>query len=85
MSEQNRPACEEVLAGISAYLDGELDSTECDLIEAHCTTCANCATVVAGLRETIGLCRGAAVEALPDPVREKAQASIRALLESGRA
>ena len=36
-----------------------------------------------GLRETIGLCRGAAVAELPDTVKEKAQASISALLKTG--
>ena len=72
--------CAAMLGGISAYLDGELGTTECAAIERHCQSCPSCTSVVAGLRETIGLCRGAVVVPIPDSVREKAQSSIRALL-----
>lgn len=81
MTDTVSPECAKVLGGISAYLDGELETTECDAIEAHCQTCASCAAVVKGLRETIGLCRGAAVVPIPDSVRQKAQASISELLK----
>ena len=74
--------CQEILAGVSAYLDGELDAADCERIERHSRTCASCAAVVAGLRETIGLCRGASRAPLPDAVRAKARASIANLLKS---
>ena len=74
------PACRKILSGISAYLDGELDTTACDEIERHCATCPDCATLIAGLRQTVGLCRGAAAAPLPDPVKARAQESIRRLL-----
>jgi anti-sigma factor RsiW len=76
-----RSACQPILANISAYLDGELESTACELIERHCRECASCAALVAGLRETIGLCRDAASQPLPDDVRRRAQESVRRLLE----
>ncbi|MGC4083176.1 MAG: zf-HC2 domain-containing protein [Vicinamibacterales bacterium] len=76
--------CAAILEGISAYIDGELASTECEAIDRHCQTCPSCAAVVAGLRETIGLCRGAAVSELPDAVKRKAQDSIAQLLRTGR-
>ena len=82
MTGTNSPECGVVLGRISAYLEGELGATECDAIERHCQTCEHCASIVQGLRDTIGLCRGAAVLSLPAPVRERAQASIRALLNS---
>ena len=82
MTGANSPECAEVLGGISAYLDGELGATECDAIERHCQTCKSCEAIVQGLRDTIGLCRGAAVLSLPEPVRQRAQASIRALLKA---
>jgi anti-sigma factor RsiW len=72
--------CAAILANISAFLDGELDATECAAIEAHCAECQRCAPVVAGLRETIGLCRNAAATPLPDPVRQRAQDAVRRLL-----
>ncbi len=75
--------CREILSGISAYLDGELDTTACDAIERHCSTCPPCASVIAGLRETVGLCRGAAAAPLPEPVKARARESIRRLLGSG--
>jgi anti-sigma factor RsiW len=76
MSDQ----CAAILANISAFLDGELDQTECAAIEAHCADCPRCAPVVAGLRDTIGLCRNAAVAPLPEPVRQRAQDAVRRLL-----
>ncbi len=83
MTDAGKPECTAVLGGISSYLDGELEATECDAIDAHCRTCADCAAVVQGLRATIGLCRGAVVAELPEPVKAKAQASIARLLQTG--
>lgn len=85
MKDRAAPACAAILGGISAYLDGELDTTECDAIERHCASCPDCAAVVAGLRDTIGLCRGVAVDELPSAVRQKAQDSVAALLRRGPA
>ena len=82
MTDAVNSECAAVLGGISAYLDGELEATECDAIERHCQTCASCAAVVKGLRDTIGLCRGVAVASIPDSVRERAQASISELLKA---
>lgn len=73
--------CKEVLANISGYLDGELDTTACDAIERHCMACPSCARLVSGLRETVGLCRQAAAVPLPDAVRQKARESVRRLLD----
>jgi anti-sigma factor RsiW len=78
------PECASVLAGISAYLDGELGAAACDAIERHCRTCPSCASLVDGLRETIGLCRGAALVPIPDDIRDKAHANISALLKAGK-
>jgi anti-sigma factor RsiW len=73
--------CKEVLANISGYLDGELDTTACDAIERHCMACPSCAGLVSGLRETVGLCRQAATVPLPDAVRQRARESVRRLLD----
>ena len=82
MSTDVNPECGTMLAGISAYLDGDLDATACDAIERHCQDCSRCATLVEGLRETIGLCREAGSAPLPEPVRQRAKASIERLLAS---
>jgi anti-sigma factor RsiW len=74
------PECRTLLAEISAYLDGELDAAACDVIERHCLACCDCAAIVDGLRETVGLCRKAASMPLPDEVRQRARDRIRRLL-----
>ncbi len=81
MPEPLTGACHETMARISAYIDGELPAPECDEIERHCQGCARCAAVVAGLRETVGLCRQVGTTPLPEPVRARARATIRELLE----
>jgi anti-sigma factor RsiW len=81
MTESSSVDCQTILAGISAYLDGELDTTACDAIEQHCQRCPRCAALVKGLRDTVGLCRQAAAVPLPESVRQRARASVRRLLE----
>jgi anti-sigma factor RsiW len=85
MTESTNLQCREILAGISAYLDGDLDATACDAIERHCQNCVRCAELVKGLRETVGLCREAASTPLPESVRQRARESVRRLLEQGDA
>ena len=85
MSEPMSVECKAMLAAISAYLDGDLDATECAGIERHCAQCVACAQVVATLQQTVGLCRHAADVPLPDAVRARARASIRRLLDEGGA
>ena len=77
--------CEKMLAAVSAYLDGDLDASACEAIEQHCQRCEPCAVLVTGLRESVGLCHQAGAAPLPDAVRERAQASVRRLLESAAA
>jgi anti-sigma factor RsiW len=74
--------CRRVLASVSAYLDGELDRTVCESIETHCRHCSRCAAIVAGLRETVGLCRQAGSTPVPEAVRQRARASVRRLLDA---
>lgn len=74
-------ACRETLQNISAYLDGELDATDCEAIERHSRTCPACAALVEGLQKTVGLCRQAAKAELPEAVRQRASAAVRQLLD----
>jgi anti-sigma factor RsiW len=66
---------------VSAYLDGDLEAGACELIETHCRECADCAEIVAGLRETAGLCRQAGSLPVPETVRRRALARVRRLLD----
>ena len=76
--------CRRVLASVSLYLDGDLDATACESIEAHCRDCTECAEVIAGLRKTVGLCRQAGSLPIPEAVRQRALASVKRLLETSR-
>lgn len=84
MTDHAPSDCGALLAGVSAYLDGDADAAACEAIQRHCRDCAGCAAVVEGLRETIGLCREAGTAPLPDPVRRRAKASIDRLLASAK-
>jgi anti-sigma factor RsiW len=81
MTESSKTDCQAILGGISAYLDGELDTTACDAIERHCQECPRCAALVAGLRDTVGLCRQAGSVPLPESVRQRARENVRRLLD----
>ena len=82
MTERDSVDCSSVLGGLSAYLDGDLDSTECEVIERHCRNCASCASVVKSLRDTIGLCRGAAAAPMPESVLQRAKVRVSDLLKN---
>lgn len=69
-----------LLERLSAYLDGDLPPSECDLIARHARTCTRCAAVLADLKRTTGLCRRAAAKPLPASVRRLARARIRELV-----
>ena len=84
MTDQAASDCGAMLAGISAYLDGDADAAACEAIQRHCRDCAGCAAVVEGLRETIGLCREAASAPLPDPSAAGESQHRPPLLASGR-
>ena len=81
MTESISRECRETLAGISAYLDADLDAAVGAAIERHCQDCPPCAAIVSGLRETIGLCRETAAAPLPESVRERARERVRQLLD----
>jgi anti-sigma factor RsiW len=81
MTRPLTPECRSILGSISSYLEGDLDASACHTIERHAAGCRECQSVIDGLRQTVGLCRQAAAAPLPDPVRQRALARIRTLLE----
>jgi len=77
--------CKTILASISGYLDGELETTACEAIERHCQGCPSCSALVSGLRETVGLCRQAAAVPLPEAVRQRARKIVQEIEASEKA
>jgi RNA polymerase sigma-70 factor (ECF subfamily) len=63
--------CRRIFAGLSDYLDGELDEFSCEEIEAHLNGCEPCKRFLRSLEATIGRCRQSPADC-PNP--EKAAA-----------
>jgi anti-sigma factor RsiW len=55
--------CRELLAELSAYLDGEAAAEVCAAVEGHLEGCADCRALVDTMRKSVQLAR-----ALPEPV-----------------
>lgn len=47
------PRCLEIFARLSEYLDGELEETDCRLIEEHFQDCEPCVEFVRSLRRSV--------------------------------
>jgi len=60
--------CRKMFAGLSDYLDGELDDFSCDEIEAHLEGCEPCKKFLDSLRATIQTCQNSPAEC---PDRQK--------------
>ena len=50
-------SCTDLLAALSAFLDGEASAELCDEIERHLSDCSDCRVVVDTLRKTVLLYR----------------------------
>jgi len=74
------PPCEFLLEQLSAFIDADLSPAECRRIERHSRTCGRCAAMIEDLRAAMGVCRQAADEPLPAPVRRRAEARVRELM-----
>jgi anti-sigma factor RsiW len=60
--------CQELIAQLSGFLDGELDAALCQAIERHLATCRYCRVVVDTTEKTLLLYRDAPAEAVPRDV-----------------
>lgn len=73
--------CSQVLADLSAYLDGELDAARKEQVESHVSGCQNCATFGASFGSLLAAVRSH-LQA-PDPLPDDVAARLRAVV--GRA
>ncbi len=69
--------CRKVFAGLSDYLDGELDDFSCEEIETHLNGCEPCKKFLRSLEATIQRCQQSPADC---PDREKAASLRRKLL-----
>lgn len=76
-SRTRKPSCRRLFAGLSDYLDGEIDPTLCAKLEAHLDDCAPCQRYLASLEETVRRCQSHCTE----PIRQKLKGDLRQLVE----
>jgi anti-sigma factor RsiW len=60
--------CQELLAQLSDYIDGELDAALCIELETHLAQCQDCRVMVDTVRKTITLYSVQSSPALPEDV-----------------
>ena len=70
--------CEELLAVLNEYVDGEVDPGVCDQFEKHLAGCNPCQVVVDNIRKTISLYKAGQSYELPLPFRERLHLALRA-------
>jgi anti-sigma factor (TIGR02949 family) len=75
MSTLISSSCQELVAALSTFLDGELDAAQCERIKQHLATCPNCRTVLDTTRKTIQIFQGGR-DALPPQVHEHLIAAL---------
>lgn len=73
--------CGALMVELSKYLEGDLTRAQCRSIERHLESCADCTTTVGQIRKLIAECRATKKQQLPDAVRLRAQARIKAILD----
>ena len=60
--------CQDILKGLSEYIDGDLDPCICEELERHMEDCHPCLIFVNTLKKTISLYKYASSEPLPKEV-----------------
>jgi anti-sigma factor RsiW len=69
--------CEELLAALNEYVDGEQKTALCQALEEHLAHCDPCKIVVDNIRQTITLYRAGEVVPLPTEVHEQLRNVLR--------
>jgi len=72
--------CRELAVFLSDYLDSELDSETCALLETHMEECGNCRAFYSSFRITVSLYRRLPPEPLPHEHLEELLSFLRGKL-----
>ena len=70
------PACLEIFAHLSEFLDGELRAEDCAKIEAHIADCPPCVEFLKGLRNSVEAAHHFKTRSAPGPVDEQLRARL---------
>jgi len=71
--------CEELLARLNEYVDGELEPGLCEPFQAHLEGCNPCQIVVDNIRQTIRLYKADEQYAMPPSLHDRLSRALRAL------
>jgi RNA polymerase sigma-70 factor (ECF subfamily) len=71
--------CKRIFALLSAYLDGELPSSNCRELERHLQGCKPCIAYLESLKTTIQACRKYEVRQIPRPSPRVRAALLKAI------
>ena len=76
--------CEELLSGLSEYLDGTASEELCEELRRHMEGCENCRVVLDTTRRTIDLYRGDELVPLPESFHARLHDTLRRAWERKR-
>jgi len=71
LPDNANPTCQQLLADLSTYVDGEASTAVCAALEQHLAHCENCRVVVDTLRKTISLYQQLPQPDLPPGARDR--------------
>jgi anti-sigma factor RsiW len=74
--------CKRYFDKISEYLDGELSTDICEIIERHMQDCPECRDCIASLRKTIALCKKASGEEISEEAKKRLRSALQEALTS---
>ncbi|ASV76031.1 hypothetical protein THTE_3429 [Thermogutta terrifontis] len=69
--------CQDLLAALNAYIDGEIDPQLCEMLQRHLEGCNPCRVVVDTLRQTVTLYKGEEPYELPPELHERLHECLR--------
>ena len=70
------PACQEIFAVLSEYIDGELPEEVCEAIQAHNGNCPPCEAFMETFAKTVELVRAQPSEPLSQEMKDELAASL---------
>jgi anti-sigma factor RsiW len=69
--------CEELLAALNEYVDGDVDSAICEAFAEHLKDCNPCQVVVDNVRQTITLFKAGVRVEMPAELHEELRRQLR--------
>ncbi len=69
--------CEELLAALNEYVDGEIDPGICEAFESHLRDCNPCQIVIDNIRQTITLFNAGKAVELPPELHQRLHNALR--------